>query len=75
MKKTMAIIVAVAMCFLMCACDPSWFSIDRESLNNVVSVELIEYAIEFIAKENTISRFNKLQKQILKYGYSTRDMS
>ena len=31
--------------------------------------------IEFIAKENTVSRFNKLQKQILKYGYSTRDMS
>jgi len=31
--------------------------------------------IEFIAKENTVSRFNKLQNQILKYGYSTRDMS
>ena len=31
--------------------------------------------IEFIAKENTISRFNKLQKQIFQYGYSTRDMS
>lgn len=31
--------------------------------------------IEFISKENTISRFHKLQKQILEYGYSTRDMS
>lgn len=31
--------------------------------------------IEFIANKNTIARFNKLQKQILKYGYSTRDMS
>ena len=31
--------------------------------------------IEFIAKENTKSRFNKLQKQILQYGYRTRDMS
>ena len=31
--------------------------------------------IEFISKKNTISRFNKLQKQIMKYGYSTRDMS
>ena len=31
--------------------------------------------IEFIAKENTISRFNKLQKQIIKFGYTTRDIS
>ena len=31
--------------------------------------------IEFISKENTASRFHKLQKQILKYGYSTRDMT
>ncbi len=31
--------------------------------------------IEFIAKETTTSRFNKLKNQILKYGYSTRDMS
>ncbi len=30
---------------------------------------------ESIAKENTISRFNKLQKQILKYGYSTLDIT
>ena len=30
--------------------------------------------IEFITKENTISRFHKLQKQIVKYGYTTRDM-
>lgn len=31
--------------------------------------------IEFISKKHTISRFHKLQKQIMKYGYSTRDMS
>ena len=31
--------------------------------------------VEFFSKENTESRFHKLQKQILKYGYSTRDMS
>jgi len=31
--------------------------------------------IEFFAKENTRSRFHKLQKQILKYGYSIWDLS
>ncbi len=31
--------------------------------------------IEFVAKENTISRFHKLQKEIEQYGYSTWDMS
>ena len=36
---------------------------------------IISFMEKFIAKENTISRFNKLQKQILKYGYSTRDIS
>lgn len=36
--------VIVTICLSMCACDPGSFSIDRESLNNVVSVELIEYA-------------------------------
>ncbi len=30
---------------------------------------------EFFSKKNTISRFNKFQKQIFEYGYSTRDMS
>lgn len=31
--------------------------------------------IELISKENALSRFHKLQKQILEYGYSTRDMA
>ena len=31
--------------------------------------------IEFITKSNTMSRFDKLQKQILQYGYSMRDIS
>ncbi len=31
--------------------------------------------IELISRENTISRFHKLQNQIINYGYSTRDMS
>ena len=44
MKKAVAIILVMMICFTMCACDPGSFSIDREKLNNVVSVELIEYA-------------------------------
>ena len=44
MKKTLAIMLVVIICFSMCACDPGLFSINRESLNNVVSVELVEYA-------------------------------
>ena len=44
MKKTVAIILVMMICFTMCACDPGSFSIDREELNNIVSVELIEYA-------------------------------
>lgn len=31
--------------------------------------------LAFISKQNAISRFHKLQKQLLEYGYSTRDMS
>lgn len=31
------------MCIILCACDPGGYAIDRESLNRVVSVELIEY--------------------------------
>ena len=31
--------------------------------------------IELITKGNTISRFNKLQKEILNYGYTTKDMA
>lgn len=34
----------VLICFsLLCACDPASYSINRDNLNNVVSVELIEY--------------------------------
>ena len=44
MKKTVAIILVMMICFTMCACDPGSCSIDREELNNIVSVELIEYA-------------------------------
>jgi hypothetical protein len=30
---------------------------------------------EFLSKMNTVSRFHKLYKQLIKYGYSTRDLS
>lgn len=44
MKKVVAVMLVTMICFTMCACDPGSFSIDREELNNVVSIELIEYA-------------------------------
>ncbi len=31
--------------------------------------------LELIAKENTLTRFHNLQKQLLYYGYTTRDIS
>ena len=44
MKKTIALMVVVMICFSLSACDPGSFAIDAEALDNVVSVELIEYA-------------------------------
>lgn len=44
MKKAVALILLSIICFSLCACDPGTFSINREELNAVVSVELIEYA-------------------------------
>lgn len=42
-----------------------------------IMIKFIEKSkfIESISKKNTIYRFHKLQKQILEYGYCTRDMS
>ena len=49
MKKTIlrvlsSMICLLLICFSLCACDPGMFSIDRDSLNDVVGVDLIEYA-------------------------------
>ena len=44
MKKIFAIMIAVIICFSICSCDPSSFVVSRDSLDNVISVELIEYA-------------------------------
>lgn len=43
MKKFVFFMTIVAMSFILCACDPSIYTIDREQLNDVVNVELIEY--------------------------------
>lgn len=42
-----------------------------------IMIKFIEKSklIEWFTKGNTVSRFHKLQKLILKYGYSTRDMT
>ena len=44
MKKIFAIIIAVITCFSICSCDPVAVSPNRDALNDVISVELIEYA-------------------------------
>ena len=44
MKKMFVIMIAVITCFSICSCDPSSFVVSRDSLDNVISVELIEYA-------------------------------
>ena len=44
MKKIFAIMIAVIICFSLCSCDPGSFVVSRDSLDNVISVELIEYA-------------------------------
>lgn len=43
MKRIVCFVLLAALCCLLCACDPASFSVDRETLNNVISVELIEY--------------------------------
>ena len=43
MKKIVSLVLLTIICFSMCACDPGSFSPNRDELNNVISVELIEY--------------------------------
>ena len=42
-RKTVCLAYLMIICCLLCACDPGSYSIDRAALDNVVSVELIEY--------------------------------
>ncbi len=44
MKKTTIFFLSlVLLCSFLCSCDPLSYSIDREKLNNVVCVDLIQY--------------------------------
>ena len=43
MKKVLAIILLVTMCFLTCSCDATRNTIGDDDLEDIVSVELIEY--------------------------------
>ncbi len=43
MRKIVCFVVLAALCCLLYACDPGSFSVDREHLNDVISIELIEY--------------------------------
>ena len=43
MKRIVCFVVLVALCCLLCACDPGYFSVDRDDLNDVISIELIKY--------------------------------
>ena len=43
MKRIISLVLLMIICFLLSACDPGSFSINRESLNDVISVELVEY--------------------------------
>lgn len=43
MKKSRLFVVILLVCCFLCACDPATYVIDQSTLDNVVSVELIEY--------------------------------
>lgn len=43
MKRVVCLVLMVAICLMMSACDPGMYYIDREALNAVVCVQLIEY--------------------------------
>ena len=43
MKKFISLICLLATCFFLCACDPGSFEITDDSLENVVSIQLIKY--------------------------------
>jgi len=43
MKKLICILIVAALCFSLCACDPGTHTISPDALDNVISVELIEY--------------------------------
>ncbi|MBQ6798407.1 MAG: hypothetical protein IJP11_04135 [Oscillospiraceae bacterium] len=44
MKRMISLVLLIIVFVLLSACDPGSFSIDKESLNNVVNIELVQYA-------------------------------
>ena len=43
MKRMISLLLLIIVFVLLSACDPGSFSIDKESLNNVVNIELVQY--------------------------------
>ena len=43
MKKILSAILVAIICVLICACDPGTLVINRDSLDSVITIELIEY--------------------------------
>ena len=43
MKKNALIVFCMLVCIILCSCDPGTFIIQDEYLENVISIELIEY--------------------------------
>lgn len=43
MKKRICLIIPVVLCLLLCACDPGMESIGKDTLDDVVSIDLIRY--------------------------------
>lgn len=43
MKKALTIILIMIIVFSICACDPETFTINKESFDGVISIELIKY--------------------------------
>ena len=44
MKKALTLSVLTVLCFILCACDPGSYHLDREKLSGVTGVDLIEYS-------------------------------
>ncbi len=43
MKKTVCLVFLLIICCLFCSCDPGTYTIDKDTLDKVVRIELIQY--------------------------------
>ncbi len=62
MKKLSFLLSLAMLCCLLCACDPSFYTIDQKVLDTVISIELIEYdnPNQKTLKTWVFKQFNKL---------------